>query len=131
MNKQGFNAFHISCVKGYGKCLKLLLENLSDLRKVDDPDRYGFTPLHVACNKGFHKCVNILLKSGCDPNKIESGYHGYSPIHFCARNGDMKSSKLLLKYGADLSIKDKSGYLLITGVASRYWTCGRDSRCPG
>ncbi|CAG2253822.1 unnamed protein product [Mytilus edulis] len=68
MTREHKSVLHITCLKGYTKLTKILLNQNAT---VDVQDKGGLTPLHLACLNGEFETASLLLKAGANVNAVD------------------------------------------------------------
>lgn len=103
------------------RALKLLLDQDSILKKIDEPDDSGATPLAIAARSRLYENMGILMDYGANINIIprlltfgsKYQYDELSPggrlLTFATINGDAKMLDLLLRRGIKPEMEENHG----------------------
>ncbi|VDI00146.1 Hypothetical predicted protein [Mytilus galloprovincialis] len=137
MTREHKSVLHITCLKGYTKLTKLLLNQNAT---VDVQDKGGLTPLHLACLKGQFETSSLLLKARANVNALDklertpvyyactgdyknivellienkaninkSSLNGSTPLHAVCEKESIDIMQILLKKGSKVDAQEKSG----------------------
>ena len=110
LNKNGWNAIHISSYYGYSEILDYILNKSNIKSNINISNNEGWTPLLLAVFKQHIKCVEIIMAyEGIDVNYI--GPMG-TALHIACKKNNRNIVSLLL-YKADITIKDKNNKIAI------------------
>ena len=105
LNKNGWNAIHISSYYGYSEILDYILNKSNIKLNINIINNEGWSPLLLAVFKQQIKCVEIIMSyEGIDVN-----YNGPmgTALHLACKKNNRNIVSLLL-YKADITIKDKN-----------------------
>ena len=95
MDRQGFNAFHVSVITASYDCFKLLLPRMADVdvrtvpgvNAAGEAQRFNETAAHIACDRGEHKMLEKLLRRGASRTARDSEQK--TPLHHAAMFGQL------------------------------------------
>ena len=105
LNKNGWNAIHISSYYGYSEILDYILNKSNIKLNINLINNEGWSPLLLAVFKQQIKCMEIIMSyEGIDIN-----YNGPmgTALHLACKKNNRNIVSLLL-YKADITIKDKN-----------------------
>jgi ankyrin repeat protein len=88
---EGFTSLMYACNSGNYECVKILLENKSNVNETANDNS---TPIMFAAQKGYNEIIKLLLEFGAD--KSFKGNHGLSALDFAKQN-NLKETINLLK----------------------------------
>ena len=94
-DEQKCTPLHLACRKGSLECIKLLLEQDSDIMALDNRQ---WTALHYASYNGHPKAVNTLLKWEADFDKLSNVKNSQGRIAFIISKDDYVKKAFNRKY---------------------------------
>jgi len=107
LDRYGNTAMHWSAFKNSARCLKLLLDHVSEgsasLYANVKSSQSGWTPLHDAAYSDSSSCIELLLKAGA--NVDVSANSGATPLCFAAQEDAEAATQILLDNGADAQMR--------------------------
>lgn len=109
LDKQGFNALHLTTHSSYVMSLIFMLQQnaFSAPEAIDTEDREGHTPLMWAAFQGDALSVDVLLKHGASVHTVDES--GLTPLHWAVARGNRLCIERIVAAGADLHAKDHEG----------------------
>ena len=118
MDGYGYTALMHASLNGQKECVKLLLEQNSDVNiKVSIKHNRGFTALMHASRYNHNECVKMLLEHNADVNVKNS--EGFTALIWASTNGHTGCVKLLLEHNANVNAKNSVGNTALINASSR------------
>ncbi|XP_075406952.1 transient receptor potential cation channel subfamily A member 1 [Tenrec ecaudatus] len=92
-SKDKKSPLHFAASYGRINTCQRLLQDISDMRLLNEGDLHGMTPLHLAAKNGHEKVVHLLLKKGA---LFLSDHYGWTALHHASMGGYTQTMKVIL-----------------------------------
>ncbi|XP_006860133.1 PREDICTED: transient receptor potential cation channel subfamily A member 1 [Chrysochloris asiatica] len=92
-SKDKKSPLHFAASYGRINTCQRLLQDITDMRLLNEGDIHGMTPLHLAAKNGHDKVVHLLLKKGA---LFLSDYYGWTALHHASLGGYTQTMKVIL-----------------------------------
>ncbi|XP_007945544.1 transient receptor potential cation channel subfamily A member 1 [Orycteropus afer afer] len=92
-SKDKKSPLHFAASYGRINTCQRLLQDITDMRLLNEGDLHGMTPLHLAAKNGHDKVVHLLLKKGA---LFLSDHYGWTALHHASMGGYTQTMKVIL-----------------------------------
>ncbi|XP_006880602.1 PREDICTED: transient receptor potential cation channel subfamily A member 1 [Elephantulus edwardii] len=92
-SKDKKSPLHFAASYGRINTCQRLLQDIKDMRLLNEGDLHGMTPLHLAAKNGHDKVVHLLLKKGA---LFLSDHYGWTALHHASMGGYTQTMKVIL-----------------------------------
>ncbi|KAM6216105.1 transient receptor potential cation channel subfamily A member 1 [Rhynchocyon petersi] len=92
-SKDKKSPLHFAASYGRINTCQRLLQDIKDMRLLNEGDLHGMTPLHLAAKNGHDKVVHLLLKRGA---LFLSDHYGWTALHHASMGGYTQTMKVIL-----------------------------------